>query len=457
MSALFTDLYQLTMMAGYYASGLTGLSTFELFVRHLPPRRSVLVVAGLDQALDYLENLTFTRPEIEYLRGLPIFSRVPREFFDDYLPAFRFTGEVWAAPEGTPIVPPAPFLRVTAPAPEAQVVETALLAILTFQTSIASKAARLVEASAGRQVIEFGSRRAHGLEAGLYAARGAMIGGCVSTSNVEAGLRFRVPVTGTMAHSWVLTFEDELESFRRFSALYGGRTVLLIDTYDTLSAAARIVGSGLRPSAVRLDSGNITALSREVRRILDAGGLFDTRILASGDLDEDQIARIVSDGAPVDGFGVGTSLSTSSDAPALGGVYKLVEVERGGLPTPVMKLSEDKRTVPGRKQVWRIFERGEASYDVIGSATEVAPAGGEPLLARVMSGGRREAAAEPVAAAQARCRLGLSKFPASVRRLTHPAAYEVRLSDELARLAEALERRGGELPPPGTRGDRSQA
>ena len=368
MSGLSTDLYQLTMMAGYYAADVTGLSTFELFVRHLPPHRSFLVSAGLDQALDYLANLEFTDEEIQYLRRLPALRGVPADFFDRFLPEFRFSGEVWAAPEGTPIVPPAPFLRVTAPAPEAQVVETALLAILTFQTSIATKAARLVEAAAGRQVIEFGTRRAHGLEAGLHAARAAVIGGCVATSNVEAGFRFGLPLAGTMAHSWVLTFPDEIEAFRRFAALYGERAVLLIDTYDSLRAAERIVASGLGPAAVRLDSGDVVSLSRSVRRILDAGGLTDTKILASGDLDEYQIARIVAQGAPVDGFGVGTALSTSSDAPALGGVYKLVEVERDGVMAPVMKLSADKRTLPGCKQVWRVHEDGVASFDVIGRA-----------------------------------------------------------------------------------------
>jgi len=238
----------------------------------------------------------------------------------------------------------------------------------------------------------------------------------------------------------VLTFPDEIEAFRRFAALYGERAVLLIDTYDSLRAATRIVASGLRPAAVRLDSGDIVSLSRSVRRIFDAGGLTDTKILASGDLDEYQIAQIVAQGAPVDGFGVGTALSTSSDAPALGGVYKLVEVERDGVMAPVMKLSADKRTLPGCKQVWRVHEDGVASFDVIGRAGERGPSGGEPLLARVMSGGRRDAPGAPISQLQARCRGNVSRLRPSVRRLENPDRYPVQVSDELSRLADAVVR-----------------
>src|SRR5713101_4786909 len=367
---LSTDFYELTMMAGYHAAGLLVPATFELYVRQLPPHRSFLLAAGLEQALDYLENLHVRPEEIQCLRGLPGMQDVQPEFFEDYLAGFRFIGEAWAVEEGTPVFPPEPLLRITAPLPEGQIVETALLAHIMFQTSVASRAARLIEAASGRPVVEFGARRAHGTEAGLYAARAAYLGGCEATSNVEAGLRFGIPLSGTMAHSWVMAFGDEATAFRRYAEVFGGRAVLLLDTYDTLGAARVAAASGLTPAAVRLDSGDIVALSRAVRDILDTAGLQQTKIFASGDRDEWRIAEMVAVGAPVDAFGVGAALSTSSDAPSLGGLYKLVEIERGGESVPIMKLSPGKHTYPGRKQVWRIFEQGTASYDIIGLAEE---------------------------------------------------------------------------------------
>src|SRR5579862_3316890 len=335
--ALATDLYELTMMAGYYTKGLVARATFELHVRSLPPHRSFLVAAGLEQAVEYLERLRFTDEDIAYLRGLPPFEGVRASFFDEYLAGFRFSGNVWAVEEGTPVFPPAPLLRVTAPLPEAQLVETVLLAYVGFQTSVASRAVRMVDAAAGRPVVEFGSRRSHGVEAGLYAARAALIGGCVATSNVEAARRFGEPASGTMAHSWVMVHDDEDSAFRDFAEIFGTHAVLLLDTYDTLAATRRIVASGLTPSAVRLDSGDLNETSRAVRRILDDGGLKTTRIFASGDLDEWRIAELLGSGAPVDAFGVGGALTTSSDAPLLGGVYKIVAMERQGHDVPMMK------------------------------------------------------------------------------------------------------------------------
>ena len=273
ISALATDLYEIAMAAGYHHQAMAGRCTFELFVRRLPPHRGYLVAAGIEQALAYLEHLKFKPDEIAYLRSVPALSRAPDEFFSTFLPGLRFRGDVWAVGEGEPVFPGEPILRVTATAAEAQLVETALLAIVTFQTTIASKASRIVHAADGRAVIEFGSRRAHGLEAALHAARAAYLAGCVGTSNVEAGHRFGIPVSGTMAHSWVMAFADELDAFRAYLDLFGAGTTLLIDTYDTLRAARDIVAAGLRPSAVRLDSGNLLDLSRSVRRILDEGGL----------------------------------------------------------------------------------------------------------------------------------------------------------------------------------------
>ena len=441
-SVLSTDLYELTMAAGYYANQVSGLATFELYVRELPQQRSFLVAAGLDQALDYLETLNFKPEEIQYLRSLPELQRVPAEFFDRCLPSFRFTGEVWAVAEGTPVFAQEPLLRVTAPVVEAQIVETALLAAVLFPTSIASKAARVVEAAQGRPVIEFGGRRAHGTDAAMSAARAAFVGGCDATSNVEAGYRFGLPLSGTMAHSWVMMFEHEVDAFQRWEALYADRAILLIDTYDTLEAARRIVASKLHPAAVRLDSGDVATLSREVRKILDAGELRETKIFVSGDLDEYRIATLLEAGAPIDGFGVGTALSTSSDVPALGGVYKLVETERAGVLVPTMKLSVGKRSYPGRKQVWRVYERGQAAHDLIGTSDEAGPVGGAPLLQRVVRDGRRVGPSPPLGELRAGARSALAQLPPAVTRLEDPGTYPVRISQALEtltrRVAEAV-------------------
>ena len=430
--SLSTDLYELTMVAGYWSAGYVPQATFELFVRELPPNRAYLVAAGFDQVLDYLEQLRFTQADIDYLRGVPALHGVPRDFFDDYLPRFRFTGEVRAVEEGTPIFPPAPILTVTAPLPEAQLVETALLTYVGFQTSVASRAARIAHAASGRAVVEFGARRAHGIEAGVLAARAAFIGGCVSTSNVEAGRRFGIPVSGTMAHSWVMSFEDEVTAFRQYARLFGEQAVLLLDTYDTVEAARAVVAAGLKPSAVRLDSGDLIVLSSRVRAILDDGGLHETKVFASGDLDEWRIDEMVRAGAPVDGFGVGAALSTISDVPSLGAVYKLVELERRGAAVPVMKRSVGKHTYPGKKQIWRIFNDGVAKEDVIEQvrdAAEMPP--GQPLLTRVMSAGKREHPASSVSDLRARSRTALAALPESVRRIHQPEHYKVRFGSAL--------------------------
>lgn len=440
--SLSTDLYELTMMAGYYVSGRRAPATFELYVRELPRNRSFLVAAGLEQALEYLEALHFTPAQIDFLRRLPMFEPVPAAFFDEYLPAVRFTGEVWAVPEGTPVFPHEPILRVTAPIAEAQLVETALLATVGFQTSIASKAARVVQAAAGRSVIEFGSRRAHGTDAACFAARAAYLAGCHGTSNVEAAFRFGVPVSGTMAHSWVQSFEREADAFEAFYRLYGGRSTLLLDTYDTVAAAAALAASGMRPRSVRLDSGDLAALSRQVRVILDAHGLTGTRIFGTGDLDEHKIAALVSAATPIDGFGVGTALSTSKDAPALGAVYKLVAFERDGRVVEAMKLSEGKPSYPGVKQVWRQKAAPKIpARDLVALESEAGPPGARPLLHRVMVEGRRTAAAPSLAALRDGCRQALDELPPGLRRIDRVEPYPVALSDPLRSLADRLANR----------------
>ena len=434
-TALSTDLYEITMAAGYVAAGTTGQASFELSVRSLPPGRSYLIAAGLEPALEYLEAFRFTSIDIEFLRSVPGLRNLPAQFFDEFLPVVRFTGDLWAVPEGTVVFPQEPLLRVTAPLVEAQLVETALLSIVTFQTSVASRAARIVDAAEGRPVFEFGARRAHGPEAGVLAARGAYVGGCGGTSMIEAGYRYGLPLTGTMAHSWVMCFETETEAYRHYMNLYGEQAVLLIDTYDSLEGVERIVRAGLRPQAVRIDSGNLVRESRAVRARLDSAGLEETKILVSGDLDEFRIAEIVAANAPIDGFGVGNALSTASDAPALGGVYKLVEVERQGSVRPTLKLSNGKITYPGRKQVYRYADgTGAYIHDVLGLAECEPNNEGRELLERVMVNGRRSRMAPTLASLQRRTSQDVQRLPIAVRQLRSSREYEVRRSQALESL-----------------------
>jgi nicotinate phosphoribosyltransferase len=436
--ALATDLYELTMAAAYFANHVTDNATFELFVRDLPANRNYLIAAGLEQALDYLHALRFSAEDIAYVKQHPVFRSVPAEFFD-FLRDLRFTGEIWAIPEGTPVFQNEPLLRVTAPIIEAQIVETFLLATINFQTMIASKASRVVNAAAGRDVVEFGSRRAHGTEAAMYAARAAYIGGCAGTSNVEAGLRFGVPTSGTIAHSWVMSFDDELAAFQRYLAVFPHSATLLIDTYDTVAAARQIVAAGLRPQAVRLDSGDLGALSRAVRQVLDEGGLQATRIFASGDLDEWRIAALVAAGAPINAFGVGTRLATSFDEPAVGGVYKLVELEGEHIARGKVKTSPGKATFPGRKQVWRRSDASGAYLaDMITADDEPALPDSEPLLSCVMHAGARLQPAPPLAQVRDRCCTLVSKLRAALTKIEAGPAYPVHFSDRLKRERERL-------------------
>ena len=426
LSALSTDLYELTMVGGYYVAGLSGHATFDLFVRQLPATRNYLVAAGLEQALDFLESLRFTAEEIAFLRTVPALARLPSAFFDEYLADFRFTGDVSAIDEGTPVFAQEPLMRVTAPLAEAQLVETALIAEVMFPTAVASRASRVVQAAGGRGVMEFGARRAHGIDAGIRAARAAYLAGFDSSSLVEAGRRFGIPLSGTMAHSWVMAFGDEPSAFRAYAEAFGERAVFILDTYDALAAARMIAASGLTPKAVRLDSGDLVATSREVRRIFDEHGLGDTAIVASGDLDELRIAEIVASGAPIDGFGVGTAVSTSSDAPALSGVYKLAEMERNGRLVPAIKTSPGKRTYPGSKQVWRVLSDGVAVEDVLALSDAVPPPGAEPLLKEVMKKGVR-LSRPPLTEIRERCRRQVAQLPDDVRRLIDGRNYPVRI------------------------------
>ncbi|MHC5035235.1 MAG: nicotinate phosphoribosyltransferase, partial [Planctomycetota bacterium] len=367
--ALCTDLYELTMAAAYFERGMTQRAAFELFIRRLPPQRGYLLCAGLEQAVSYLQNLSFSAEQIEYLRALPVFGKISDGFFE-YLADLRFTGHLIAVPEGTPAFAEEPLLRVEAPIIEAQIVETFLLSTVNFQTLIASKAARVVEAARldGREraVVDFGTRRAHGPDAAVLAARAAYIGGCVATSNVEAGHRLGIPVSGTEAHSFVMAFDSEQEAFEAYAGCYDKHTILLIDTYDTIEGARRAIRAAPEMRGVRIDSGDAIELSKQVRRMLDEAGRADAMVFASGDLDEREVARLIAGGAAVDGFGVGTKLVTSADAPYLGGVYKLVAVEQDGRWQPRLKLSADKATYPGPKQVHRFSTpAGELEHDCL--------------------------------------------------------------------------------------------
>jgi putative nicotinate phosphoribosyltransferase len=394
---LTTDLYELTMAAAYFDSHIKDNAIFELFIRRLPRNRSFLITAGLEQALNYLSSLRFTAPQIDYLRNHPSFGNVSSEFFD-YLAEFRFTGDVWAMPEGTTVFAMEPILRVTAPIIEAQIIETFLLSTINFQTMIASKAARVVTAARGRSIIEFGTRRAHGTEAGLFAARAAYIGGCIGTSNVEAGYLFGIPTYGTLAHSFVMSFDDEDEAFRAFMKVFPKTATVLVDTYDTIAAVERLARDfGSAIPSVRLDSGDLLELSIQVRRILDQAGMSDTKIFASSDLNEHRIADLIARGAQIDSFGVGTELATSYDSPALSAVYKLVALEQSGRIQMRIKLSEGKATYPGAKQVWRFTDTaGKYAQDIVAFSDEAAPENDteslhgswQPLLVQVMKDGR---------------------------------------------------------------------
>ncbi|WP_224247665.1 nicotinate phosphoribosyltransferase [Hyalangium gracile] len=433
--ALLTDLYEFTMVDAYLDEDLHDEAVFSLFVRRLPSRRNFLIACGLDDVLRYLETVRFQPEELDYLASLNLFSdRLLR-----YLERFRFSGEVCAVPEGTPLFGEEPLLEVVAPLPEAQLVESYLLNQVHLQTMAASKATRVVEAAAGRPVMEFGLRRMHGTDAGVKVARAAFIAGIDSTSNVLAGKRYGVPVAGTMAHSFVQAHDDELEAFRAFARCFPEST-LLVDTYDTLRGVqhvirlARELGESFRVRAVRLDSGDMLALSKAARQMLDEAGLRDVKIVASGNLDEDSMARLLAQGAPVDGFGVGTALGVSSDAPCLDMVYKLVAYAGKDR----IKLSASKVLLPGRKQVFRVEEDGVARRDVLARHGEQLR--GRPLLRPVMRDGKRlEGTSPSLPEIREYARGELQRLPAALRRLepsTPP--YRVEASPVLAWTREQL-------------------
>ncbi len=438
-SALLTDLYQLTMLQAYFDEGMADTAVFEFFVRALPPGRNFLLAAGLEQVLQYLEQFRVTEAELAWLRARGGF----REPFLDALGALRFCGDVHALPEGTVCFINEPLLRITAPIPQAQVVESRLLSLMHFSTLIASKAARCVLAAPGKLLVDFGMRRAHGAEAGLLAARAAYLAGFSGTATVAAGIEFGIPVFGTMAHSYIEAHADEISAFRGFAHSCPANVVLLIDTYDTERAAEKVVrlapelaSAGIKVRGVRLDSGDLAAHARAVRAILDRGGLSDVTIFSSGNLDELKVRQLLASGAPIDGFGIGTSLDTSSDAPFLDCAYKLQEYAG----TPRRKHSEGKATWPGRKQVYRHFAPdGTFDHDVV--ALEGDAQRGTPLLVPVMSAGRRIAPAESLTIARARAAGEMARLPPHLRLLAPSRTpYRVDIAPGLRTLAQELDR-----------------
>lgn len=465
---MMTDLYQLTMMNGYLHHGMqNNRACFDLFYRKRGDIMAYAVAAGLEQAIEYVKNLRFTQADIEYLRSLAIFD----EAFLTYLTNFRFTGEIYAVPEGTIIFPNEPIVRVIAPVMEAQLLETALLNIINHQTLIATKAARVVQAAKGDTVLEFGLRRAQGPDAGIYGARAAIIGGCQATSNVLTGQLFDIPIGGTHAHSWVMSFPDELTAFRAYADVFPTNCLLLVDTYDTLGSGVpnaitvfkELREKGYEPKGIRLDSGDLAFLSRQARRMLDEAGFQSAKICASGDLDEEVIWDLKAQGAAIDIWGVGTKMITSMDNPALGGVYKLAAEESDGVFIPRIKISENpaKVTNPGVKQLYRFYDKksGKALADMI-ALSEEDFSSGEPieifdpentwkrmtlceyearkLLVPIFENGELVYDMPALSSIAAYAQHELNTFWDEYRRLTRPHRYKVDLSAKLYELKHAL-------------------
>jgi nicotinate phosphoribosyltransferase len=438
--SLLTDLYELTMCASYFDNKRNELATFDLFIRKLPPNRSYFVFAGLEQALLFLKNMRFNPEQIDYLRKQGF-----KEDFLNYLTRFKFSGEVWAVPEGTIVFPNEPLIRVTAPIIEAQLIESFLLNTVNIQTMIATKASRVVNAAQGRSVIEFGLRRTQGADAGMKAARCSYIAGCNGTSNVLAGMKYGIPIFGTMAHSFVMFFDKEIEAFRAFAKTFPSKSLLLIDTFDDVAGAekAAIVAkelekSGHRLIGVRIDSGDLVELSEKVRALLDEKGLNYVKIFASGDLDEYKIEELLGRGAKIDAFGVGTRMSTSEDRPYIDVIYKLCEkIDGKGKFAPTMKLSKGKITLPGRKQVFRVKDKkGNLVNDIIALDNEKCQ--GEALLIKVIEKGELVYNLPTLKAMRENALENLSKLHDKYKKLEKTPQYPVETSPLLRKMMKKL-------------------
>jgi len=439
-AAMLTDLYELTMCASYFDNRKLDPASFDLFIRKLPPNRSYLLFAGLEQVLRFIERMKFTEEHIRFLK-----SQGFKEDFLDYFRNFRFTGDVWAVPEGTVVFPNETLIRITAPIIEAQLIETFALNTVNLQTTIATKASRVVYAAKGKPVIEFGLRREHGVDAGMKVARASYIAGCTGTSNVLAGMKYGMPVFGTMAHSFVMFFSNEVDAFRAFTKTFPDKSTLLIDTFDNIKGAENAIvvakeleRKGFKLRGVRLDSGDLVTISKKVRKMLDDNGLSYVPIFASGDLDEYRIEELLKKGAKIDSFGVGTKMGTSADRPYVDIIYKLCEkMNEKGKFQPIMKLSEGKVTFPGRKQVFRLKDaNGNFVKDVI--ALEDEEINGEPLLVKVIERGRVVYDFPSLEEIRKRALENLSMLPEKYKRLRNAAKYPVELSPKLKKLIRDL-------------------
>ena len=436
---MLIDLYLLTMAQAYWQCGRTGIATFSLYFRDLPPERGYQLFMGLEDVLDELEHFTVGRTALGLLEERGDFA----PDFLSYLSNLRFTGSLRAMPEGTPCFPREPVLEVTAPVIEGQLVETSILNHVNLQTTLATKARRVVTGAAGASVVDFGARRAHGEDAATKMARVGYAAGFAGTSNVEAAQRYGLPAVGTMAHSFVTAYHSEVDAFRAYLESFPDSPTLLVDTYDVrqgmesaVVAAREASAKGASVGAIRLDSGDLSGLSLYARNFLDEAGLVDVEIVASGGLDEHSISELASGGAPIDCYGVGTAVCTSADAPSTECVFKMVEYEG----RPVAKFSQGKASLPGRKQVYRLTEQGTFQGDRLQSAQRSPPTGSDwfPLLSTVMENGRRTRPAPSLEEIRSRISTEMGKLPGGVQRLSEPDRYPVEISDDLVELASTL-------------------
>lgn len=438
-SGLKTDLYELTMAAGYFQNRVKLRATFELFCYKAPQNRSYFIACGLEQVVNYILNLKFSDEDINFLRRQPAFKSIKSDFFD-YLKEFKFSGNLWAMPEGEIFFINEPIIQIEAPIIEAQILETYLLSMLHIQTLVATKASRIVQAATldglKRGVVDFGSRRAHGPEAAALAARAAYIAGCTGTSNVYAGKNFHIPVYGTMAHSWVEAFDREEESFLKYSDVFPENTIFLIDTYDTIKGAQKVTEIKREIRGVRLDSGDLAVLSKKVRKILDKNRLKKVKIIASGNLNEYKIKELVKKRAPIDIFGVGTEMVTSKDLPSLDLIYKLVQIEdSAGEVKFKAKFSKGKKTIPGRKQVFRKYTQdGLFSEDIIGLFSEKPPEGAQPLLEPIIKNGQLLKTLPDIESIRRYARKRLSCLPPYCLNLNRSRYLKTRFSQQIKRI-----------------------
>ncbi len=436
--SLWTDLYQITTAAAYYINRINARASFELYVKELPPSRSFLIAAGLQQVVDYLRSFRFNRDDIEYLRNLPNFADMPDDFFA-YLAEMRFTGDLWSIPEGTPFFAGEPILRVSAPIIEAQIVESYILSVVNYQVAVASKAARIVEAAAGRKVVDFGFRRAPTPEAAHLASRAAYIAGFDATSNLEGGRRYGIPMIGTVPYSFVLAFQSELDALRKYARAFPEGALVLIDSYNQEETTREVIACGEKLRGVRISSKALLELSRDVRGMLDGSGNQETEIIASGELNEEKIARLVEAKAPIDFFGVGADLVASKETSMVEGIYRLVEVEeKAGVRYPE-KFFAGKETIPARKQILRKIDRnGRYKGDAIAKAGEMPGKGEVAYVRKVMEDGKLVESLPPLKDVRKYCMEEMMKVPPGIKKIDKPETYPVKISKKLLDLCERV-------------------